>query len=104
MGGEAEGKADNEFDVAIDNERAGIRIENISSPKLETRSGVRDQRMWVTEGLPNGNLHESCTEQEEETVYTIRSRRYPSQASSVVVDKSSADSAVTGEMAHESVG
>ena len=54
--GRQRGKADNEFDVDRDNERAGIRIENISSPKLQTRSGVRDQRMWVTERLPNGNL------------------------------------------------
>ena len=63
MGGEAEGKADNEFDEDRDNERIGIRIETISSPKLQTRSGVRDQRMWVTEGLPNGNVHrhEPCS-------------------------------------------
>ena len=38
------GGSDNEFDVEKDNERAGVRIENISSPKLQTRSEVRDQR------------------------------------------------------------
>ena len=32
MGGEAEEKADNEFDEDRDNERIGIRIETISSP------------------------------------------------------------------------
>ena len=52
----ARAKADNEFDIDRDNEGIGIKIENISSPKLQTRSDVQDQRTRVTEGLPNCNL------------------------------------------------
>lgn len=38
------GRQDDEFDLERDNERIGIKIQNLSSPELETGSDVRDQK------------------------------------------------------------
>ena len=62
-------RRDNEFDMRRDNERAGIRIENISSPKLQTASDVRDQRTRMTGGLPNGNSPTGLVQDEGEIAF-----------------------------------